>query len=275
MEGWCYPDHEDGLLSAVKSGGATTLWANTILFAEHPLQTSSKLSEHESDLSVIGQPPALVQAYDDKALVNDVLRRRGVFTLPAACLTSTSDKDELQALLSQHEMQLPVVGKPIRGRGSHGVKVCRTVEELVSHASSILKESPLIMLEQFLSATEGTVTVMPPSADRPDYWSLPVVLRFNHADGIAPYNGAVAVSANSRCASQKEHDSDPAFAKIQRECEDVARLLRVKAPIRVDVRRSIDQHGAPFHLFDVNMKPVSVQPLSPRVLRRLMLVCRT
>lgn len=45
------------------------------------------------------------------------------------------------------------------------------------------------------------MTVLPdPGADR-NTWPAPLVLppvkRFNHADGIAPYNGAVAVTENS------------------------------------------------------------------------------
>ncbi|KAL5354004.1 hypothetical protein ACLOAV_000089 [Pseudogymnoascus australis] len=38
--GWSFPDTESGILSALRRG-ATHLWANTILFAEHPLQVSA------------------------------------------------------------------------------------------------------------------------------------------------------------------------------------------------------------------------------------------
>lgn len=75
--------------------------------------------------------------------------------------------------------------------------------------------------------------------------------------GIAPYNGIVAVTQNSRCVSAKEHEEDPSYGEIQRQCVEVARLLQCKAPIRVDVRRSENDRSSPFALFDVNMKPVS------------------
>lgn len=86
------------------------------------------------------------------------------------------------------------------------------------------------------------------------HWSLPVVTRFNHSNGIAPYNGIIAVTANSRALSQAEHKADREYGTVQQKCERVAELCRATAPIRVDVRRKTP--GGPFILFDVNMKPV-------------------
>ncbi|KAH0437816.1 hypothetical protein CcaCcLH18_03712 [Colletotrichum camelliae] len=51
---WCFPDNEDGILSAIDKG-ATHLWANTILFASHPLQTSTRIGKHEKKIKVVGQ----------------------------------------------------------------------------------------------------------------------------------------------------------------------------------------------------------------------------
>lgn len=117
------------------------------------------------------------------------------------------------------------------------------------------------MLEQYLSGEECTVTVMPPSSLHEDYWALPIVTRFNHDKGIAPYNGVVAVTANSRVVSQEEMGKDERYGEVVKECVDVARLLRVTAPIRVDVRRFGKGKGEKFALFDVNMKPVSINVL--------------
>ncbi|TKX22438.1 ligase-like protein [Elsinoe australis] len=253
-EGWSFPDSEDGILAAVRAG-ATTLWANTILFADHPLQTSSKLTPYESDLYVVGQPPRLVETYDDKYIVNDFLRSQGSFTLPKFCTTTSAELDHLSRLMNKYGLDFPVVGKPIRGRGSHGVKVCRSMEELSIHAAEILGESPRIILEQFLSGAEGTVTTMPPSTEAPEYWAMPVVVRYNHMDGVAPYNGVVAVAANSKVPPREEMEADAAYAAIARECEQVAKLLQATAPMRIDVRRVSDEPGTPFALFDVNPKP--------------------
>lgn len=249
-EGWCYPDTESGILQAINDG-ANCLWANTILFSDHPLQTSPNIGKYATRLTVVGQPPHLVQAYDEKNFVNSLLRTSGRFTMPSGCAVCAAD--DVEPALTQNHLHLPIVAKPIRGRGSQGVKVCRTLKELRQHVAHLGSD---IMLEEFLSGTEGTVTVMPPSRDRADYWAMPIVVRFNHENDIAPYNGVVAVATNSRVVEPEEMDQDIAFAQVTHECEGVARLLRVKAPIRIDVRKRADTTESQFVLFDVNMKPV-------------------
>ncbi|KAF4308208.1 putative D-alanine--D-alanine ligase (D-alanylalanine synthetase) (D-ala-D-ala ligase) protein [Botryosphaeria dothidea] len=258
---WVFPDHEQGILDAVRAG-ATCLWANTILFKDHPLQTSSALEPYQGSLRVVGQPPLFVDAYDDKNYVNSMLRKKRGFTLPKSSIISQQD-DLGAALARDHITSWPVVAKPIRGRGSHGVKLCPSLADLKQHAERLFSESPSIMVEEYLSGQEATVTVMPPSATRPDYWAMPVVVRFNHVDGIAPYNGAVAVTANSRTVSEKEAADDPAYGALARECEGVGRLLQTKAPIRIDARRFNDKNGSSFALFDINMKPNMTGPGRP------------
>ena len=76
--------------------------------------------------------------------------------------------------------------------------------------------------------------------------------------GIAPYNGVVAVTQNSRVLSAKEHEEDPAYPAAQKACEHVAALCQATAPIRIDCRRPGDK--GPILLFDVNMKPVRIPP---------------
>jgi len=235
--------------------GATHLWANTILFANHPLQTSYKLSLQEKNIHVVGQPPLLVEIYDDKELVNAWLRKHEGFTVPR--FFSLNDLNDLEPALAKYKMRLPLVGKPIRGRGCHGVKVCFTFSELAKHVYRLLDESPTCMVEEFLAGQEITVTVMPPSPDCPKHLALPVVTRFNHERGMAPYNGLVAVTQNSKTLSSEEFESDPHYVKAVQECEMVAKLLNCTAPIRIDMRRFVDKANSPFALFDVNMKPVS------------------
>ncbi|KAJ0303359.1 hypothetical protein Brms1b_011653 [Colletotrichum noveboracense] len=243
---WCFPDNEDGILSAIDQG-ATHLWANTILFASHPLQTSARIGKHEKKIKVIGQGPLIVEKYDDKDFVNTLLRQQGSFTMPLAC-TIHADKDTPD----YKSYPYPVVAKLARGRGSHGVKFCHDESELSSHIKLLKSEGTnAIIVEEFLAGEEATVTVMPPTFDK-GYWSLPVVTRFNHQDGIAPYNGTVAVTANSKAVIGSE---DPAYEEVAKECEKVGKLLGTTAPIRIDVRRF--KAGSKFALFDVNMKPVS------------------
>lgn len=249
-EGWSYSDTEEGIHSAVKNG-ATHLWANTILFDSHPLQRSQKLSPYASDIYIVGQPPALVENLDDKAYLNGKLRDTGGYTLPKSWLIKASDNIQEKA---GSIGRFPVVGKPVRGRGSHGVKLCYNPSQLKDHIDQLLKESPLVMIEEFLAGEEATITVMPPSPEHPAHWSMPPVLRSNHSDGIAPYNGTVAVTANSRVVTDDEM-KDPAYRKIMDESVNVAKLIGATAPIRIDVRRF--EKGSEFALFDVNMKPVS------------------
>ncbi|GKT43605.1 D-alanine--D-alanine ligase [Colletotrichum spaethianum] len=256
---WCFPDTEEGILDAVRKG-ATHIWANTILFASHPLQTSTALGKLQDTLKVVGHGPLVVEKYDDKELVNSLLRRTGDFTMPRSWTIHHSP--DFSTKLSQNDLPFPVVAKPIRGRGSHGVRVCRTLDDLTSHAEALFGESPSIMLEEYLAGEEATVTVMPPNSEKNEYWSLPIVTRFNHQDGIAPYNGVVAVTANSRVIT-KEEEKDPAYGLIARECEKAAEVLGVTAPIRIDVRRFENSPGSKFALFDVNMKPNMTGPGRP------------
>ena len=247
-EDWCFPDTEEGILSAVQQG-ATHLWANTILFASHPLQTSRLLNEH-GDIRIVGQPPQLVEQLDDKNYVNTLLRSKKIFNMPQSWTIEENASFDISSLT------YPIVGKPVRGRGSHGVKLCQSPHELADHLRWLFEESPTIILEQYLFGQEGTITIMPPSLEIPRYWAMPIVVRFNHEDGIAPYSGVVAVTSNSRVPSKSETEQDNAFAEIGRECERAAELLHVTAPIRIDVRRYKDEPRSTFAIFDVNMKPV-------------------
>jgi D-alanine-D-alanine ligase-like ATP-grasp enzyme len=253
---WCYPDTEPGILTALNDG-ATHLWANTIVYKTHALQTSSKIGDHEQDIKVIGQPPCLVELYDDKRYVNDWLSSTGQFSMPKAWTLTKSSSTDAAMQVASLDLEFPIVAKPCRGRGSVGVKLCRTVAELSQHVESLYLDSSAIMLEEYLQGEEATVTVMPPSSSNSDYWAMPVVARFNHEDGIAPYNGNVAVTLNSRAVPSKAFAADSTYAEVARQCEGVARLLKMTAPIRTDVRRRKDGSLAPFVLFDINMKPVS------------------
>lgn len=197
----------------------------------------------------------MVENFDDKAYLNGKLGELGGYTLPRSWLLSKSD--DFEALVKSID-RFPVVGKPVRGRGSHGVKLCHDQTQLREHLTALLGESPLVMLEEYLAGEEATITVMPPSPERPEHWSTLPVSRYNHADGIAPYNGVVAVTANS-CVATEEDMKDPAYGKVMKECEQVAKLIGATAPIRIDVRRF--HEGSGFAIFDINMKPVSYAPL--------------
>jgi D-alanine-D-alanine ligase-like ATP-grasp enzyme len=234
--------------------GATHLWANTILFASHPLQNSTGIGKYQDAVKVVGQPPLMVEKYDNKEFVNNLLRSKGGFIMPRCW--SLSKSEDVDSSIKSLNLPFPIVAKPIRGRGSYGVKVCHSEKELIVHIEFLFKDSPSIIIEEFLEGEEATVSVMAPSEEIPKYWAMPIVTRFNHVNGIAPYNGTVAVTANSRVVSRDKYAEDPAYDEARRQCEEVAQLLRVTAPIRIDIRRFKNGASSRFALFDINMKPV-------------------
>lgn len=176
--------------------------------------------------------------------------------MPRAWTLNQEPSSDAPTQVASLNVELPIVAKPCRGRGSAGVKLCNTAADLAQHVESLYADSSVVMLEEFLQGEEATVTVMSPSSSNSDYWALPVVARFSHEDGIAPYNGTVAVALNSRVVTAEASATDSTYAEVARQCEGVAKLLRATAPIRIDVRRRDCSALSPFVLFDVNMKPV-------------------
>lgn len=79
---------------------------------------------------VIGQHPARVEQFDDKQATNALLRSRGL-NVAASTLVDCDDLSSLQ------QLELPVVVKPVRGRGSAGVSVEHSWQE-AQHAVNAL-----------------------------------------------------------------------------------------------------------------------------------------
>lgn len=242
---WVFSDTAAGIAQA-RAQGARVLWLNTVLFAGHPIEAF--LAEGGR---VVGQPPALAERYDDKWTTNELLRAHGLPIPAARILTAPA---ELPA-----ELHFPVVLKPIRGRGSAGVELVADAAQLAERLPAMLRGGEFgaaVLLEQYLSGEELTVTVLPPGRyqgqEHADYWSLPPVRRFNHEAGIAPYNGTVAVIDNSQVLSPAECAA-PAVQRLVRECATAARLVGARAPIRIDCRQAAT--AGPYYLFDLNLKP--------------------
>ncbi|WP_313633479.1 hypothetical protein [Massilia timonae] len=73
---WVFPDTPEGI-AAARAAGATLLWANTVLFAGHPLEAVMERCW------IVGQLPAAMQEADDKFATNARLRAAG---LPVAAI---------------------------------------------------------------------------------------------------------------------------------------------------------------------------------------------
>lgn len=85
----------------------------------------------------------------------------GGFNVPRGWILS--DGPDVMKTRQETNLPFPDVAKLIRGRGSYGVKVCKSLDEFVDHARSLFFESPQIMVEEFLAGEEATVTVIAPT----------------------------------------------------------------------------------------------------------------
>lgn len=225
---WVFPDNETGIRRALQAG-ADTFWLNTVLYASHPI---AKL--RGQGIWVVGQDPAVAERYDDKYQTNRLLQKAG---LPVA-------EQRLVSTGSRWEGEFPCVLKPVRGRGSQGVARIGNQEMFLETIQKMIQSGRFgdpVMAEPYLPGREMTVSVLP------DGTCLPVVERFRHQDGIAPYSGNVAVAENSRAV-----ESDQMLGELCRACAKVPELLGAKALIRIDCRQ--DKKGD-YRLFDVNLKP--------------------
>jgi D-alanine-D-alanine ligase-like ATP-grasp enzyme len=250
---WSFPDTEPGILAALALG-ANTLWANTSLFSTHPIAASPI----PDTIKIVGQPPALADVLDDKAFTNSLLRKTGRFTLPKTWIL---DGDILESVMNTTEVLMdlpyPVIVKPARGRGSQGVKLCLNLVAALDAVDELVAgHGGVVVIEEFLEGEEGTVTVLPPINNGGKYTALPFVTRFEQIAGVAPWNGDVPVTANSRVLTQEEESMDEWYAIVKRECEDVANELGFTGVCRIDVRRPVEDERGRFVLFDVNLKPV-------------------
>jgi len=244
MFDWVFPDTLEGIGAAVDAG-ADILWANTVLFDGHPIEAF--LHSHW----IVGQLPARQQAVDDKFATNALLRAQG---LPVAASLTTGASITPQRLADEG-LHFPLVVKPVRGRGSQGVTRVLDAGALDAALKHLLEEGAfgkLAIVEQYLEGEELTLTVLHEAAGgNGGPLVLPPVRRFNHADGVAPYNGIVAVTANSAALKSAEMETD-AVREVMRDCAAVFKALGALAPLRIDCRANAQGR---YVIFDVNMKP--------------------
>jgi len=256
---WVFPDTAEGIADAV-ARGATLLWANTVLFAGHPLEAVMR------DVQVVGQLPQRQQDADDKFATNAMLRAHGL-PVAASCLAGREPIADVPGIdafdvdvLHRLGLDFPLIIKPVRGRGSQGVTLVRDLPAFHRAAAALLDSGAFgnaLIVEQFLGGQELTLTVMPRQPDLPAHLNseiasaLPPVRRFNHTDGVAPYNGAVAVTQNSTALTPEEMGA-PAVRALVADCLRAYELVGARAPIRIDCRA--DATGR-YSLFDLNMKP--------------------
>ncbi|MDO5509895.1 MAG: ATP-grasp domain-containing protein [Weeksellaceae bacterium] len=247
---WVFPDTTEGIQSAIDKG-ATVIWLNTVLYKGHPIEDFM-----HKGISVVGQIPENVDLYDDKWVTNNLLKANKL-PIPQSVIITHDNISKYNI-----DFPFPVVAKPIRGRGSQGVSVVKNTEELTAILNEMFNSQnygAALYVEEFLSGQEITITIMPKGKYiingnpiiKNAYWSLPPVKRFNHENGIAPYNGRVAVINNSEVLTDDEMEQSD-IKQLCRQCEEASKLVNAKAPIRIDCRANAD---GKYFLFDLNMKP--------------------
>ena len=252
---WVFPDTKIGIEAALQKG-ANIFWLNTVLYQHHTIENYL-----DRELEIVGQTPESVDVYDDKMVTNRLLKSNNI-PIPRNELITKENYNDLSL-----DLEFPLVLKPIRGRGSQGVTKIENRKELIENLNEIFSESSYgnaAYVEQYLSGQEITITVMPQgnyviNNDKEQFdrsWCLPAVKRFNHNNGIAPYNGIVAVMENSEVLSDDELQSIE-IQEVYDHCVKAAELIGIKAPIRIDCRAN--EQGKYF-LFDLNMKPNMTGP---------------
>ena len=227
------------------------------MFEGHPIDEALRLG-----ISVVGQDPVAVDTFDDKLVTNTLLKGHQI-SIPES-ITVTNAFTSSQIL----PFDFPAIIKPIRGRGSQGVVLAINRESMLTAVDRLLREGSYgddLYLEMYLPGHE--ITIMPPGEYIINnlvryyncHWALPAVKRFNHQNGIAPYNGTIAVVNNSKVLTDEELE-DSQIRSVTKQCELAASLVNAKAPIRIDCRA--DENGKYF-LFDLNMKPNMTGPSRP------------
>ncbi|WP_420145691.1 biotin carboxylase [Sphingobium sp.] len=256
---WVFPDTADGIAAAI-AADATILWANSVLFEGHPIEAVM------GQVRIVGQLPALMQLYDDKFGTNRMLEQAGLpvarsFLMARDGRPGVVALADVQAALAQAGLTFPLIVKPVRGRGSQGVSRVADRNGLIAAATALIESAKFgdtLIVEEYLAGEEVTVTVMPP-VDGGSHRALRPVRRFNQEDGVAPYNGDVAVTANSVAIDEAEL-AQPAVQAMLDACVRAAQLVGARATIRIDCRA--DGQGD-YKLFDLNMKPNMTGPGRP------------
>lgn len=255
---WVFPDTAEGIAAAIDAG-ATILWANSVLFEGHPIEAVL------GQVRIVGQLPELMQRYDDKFATNRMLEDAGLpvarsFLMARSARPGVRALADIEAAIADTGLTFPLIVKPVRGRGSQGVTRVVNLAGLVSAATVLIADAKFgdtLIVEEYLAGEEITVTVMPPVDGV--YRALRPIRRFDQKDGVAPYNGDVAVTANS-VAIDVEELASPAVQAMLDACVKAAALVGARAVIRIDCRA--DARGA-YKLFDLNMKPNMTGPGRP------------
>lgn len=255
---WVFPDTDQGIAMAMASG-ATVLWANTVLYPTHPLETLA------IPIRRIGQSSALAYRFDDKAATHTWLIAQELPVPRSIVLAAHQPWPVVTSLLCQYGLSLPLVAKPLRGRGSQGV-ICAQTDSAWKYAYDqwdAPRFGPRLLVSEYLMGQEVTVTILPPglypagpqggATHQTTHWTLPPVKRYDHQNGIIPYSGTVPVIDNSSATTCRTQELDI----LRAQCASIGEAMNAPGPLRIDARQ--DASGN-YRIFDVNLKPNMTGP---------------
>jgi hypothetical protein len=222
---WVFPDHACGIREAINRG-ARVLWANTVLFSRRPIE------DVLNRLSVVGQHPDQVQLFDDKWETNNMLRARGLpvarYLLVGRSQVGLTRTRSPKTSLRSGDFHFRWCCSPARERkprrGSRAefemncvmlpARCCRLLQRTVTNSIllRLLADAGGVPAWRRVDRNGDAVRQM-----FKDHWALPPVRRFNYHDGVAPYNGVVAVAYNS-AALAAESVSKPEVQSALKAC---------------------------------------------------------
>ncbi|RIB29472.1 hypothetical protein C2G38_2238867 [Gigaspora rosea] len=185
----------DGIRKPLKPGGYSDSGADIAYYlrsdnipivtpVDNPSPTSDlywvfPVTEEGINIKLVGHLPSNVHKYDNKLFTNELIKNNGIL-VPHAILIGGSTyngtyrlNDITLDILNKKGIRFPAVVKPIRGRGSQGVKKVDNIEQMKEHAEKLLSTRTVIdgqyffeygntlILEEYLEGEEITATIMP------------------------------------------------------------------------------------------------------------------
>jgi D-alanine-D-alanine ligase len=160
---WTFPDTKAGINDALDKG-ANVLYANTVLHSQHAIvQMRNELAKR--GIRMVGQSPLKTEEVDDKASTNAWLAKQpgleGSFPI-ATIVKEGYTEAELRGAWDTLAIGQPkvMIVKPIRGRGSHGVSLVKSYEELRTAVNALLQESRAILLEVSAVSLDRSLTIL-------------------------------------------------------------------------------------------------------------------
>ena len=270
---WVFPDAAE-TIHDFQNMKINFIWPNTVLYGDHPIYKFSH------NMSFLGKNNKIVPELDDKVKAYNLLKILGIpcskyFILGnylgetnKESLINPLEEKDIKRKMIEYNMKFPVIVKPIRGRGSEGIRKVNDFTELEDAVHYIFQKKFIFknneffrfgqaaLLEEHLPGNEITITILPKGFYRQNggwlhnsgCWTLKTLCRFGHKNGILPSISDVPPEKNVECLKE----CNEASKKILYESKRLADGLKIYSPLRIDCRKNSD---GIYRMFDINVKP--------------------